>query len=177
MDQKWSHCDQTSSVWASRMGQIWLDLTSRLRLSCRLGCEHWSEDDQVRNDQRGTCADGALGIARKPLGREKSPPPCLPSLSSIDSLWLWLPKVFLLSSSFLTWDIGPLSSASPPPFPPPTPPPPSLVKPAMFAPLLLSPENPPNPETPPKFPRFGPSSSTSSLMAKQSGWSGSLKQR
>ena len=131
------------------------------------------------NDQSGTCADGALGIARNPLGREKSatpPPPCLPDLSSSDFLWLW-PNDSRLCSSFLTWEICPPSScpASSLSFPRP-PPPPSLANPPT-PPLLPSPEAPPNPKTPPKVPLFGPSSSTSSLIAKQSGWSGSLKNR
>ena len=147
---------------------------SLLRLSCRL-CYTDQTMISFSNDQSGTCADGALGIARNPLGREKSstpPPPCLSDLSSSDFLWL-CPNDSRLCSSLLTWE------SCPPPSCPasfPSPPNPSLANPPN-PPLIPSLEPPPNPKTPPNVPLFGPSSSTSSLIAKQSGWSGSLKSR
>ena len=138
----------------------------------------------LSGDQRDTCADGALGIARKLFGPEKS----LPCLPSIDSLGFWS-KDFLVCCSFVTWDIGPRPSSLPAGWPSsvsfPKPSPPSLGNPPPPPPPMVgllstlpSTEAPPMPRIPPKepprAPRFGASSSTSSFIAKQSGWSGSL---
>ena len=178
---RWSDTNQLfrwfgtdSDQWSRRDHLVkWSDLIMKLIKSWPL----------LSGDQRDTCADGALGIARKLFGPEKS----LPCLPSIDSLGFWS-KDFLVCCSFVTWDNWPRPSLLPSGWPSsvsfPNPSPPSLGNPPPPAPMvgllstLPSTEAPPMPRIPPKepprAPRFGASSSTSSFIAKQSGWSGSL---